>query len=102
MFSEKSTSLSSYASCFEVSTIYIQKASFIEISKVSRVAYKNLRHHAESSLAFQAANILLTASGEVKLADFGVSGQLTATMTKKNTFVGTPYWSVAASSSIAF
>ena len=26
------------------------------------------------------------------MADFGVSGQLSATMTKKNTFVGTPYW----------
>ncbi|CAL1278873.1 unnamed protein product, partial [Larinioides sclopetarius] len=40
----------------------------------------------------KAGNILLNYEGHAKLADFGVAGQLTDSMAKRNTVIGTPYW----------
>uniref|UniRef100_A0A7N5KJ28 Mitogen-activated protein kinase kinase kinase kinase n=1 Tax=Ailuropoda melanoleuca TaxID=9646 RepID=A0A7N5KJ28_AILME len=40
----------------------------------------------------QGANILINDAGEVRLADFGISAQIGATLARRLSFIGTPYW----------
>jgi len=56
------------------------------------LAYLHSMHPPRMHRDIKGANILLTENADVKLADFGVSAQITATLGKRKSFIGTPYW----------
>ena len=65
------------------------------VSLVMKSLCKGLEYiHREQKLHrdIKAANILLTSNADVKLADFGVAGQMTNTLRARNTYVGSPFW----------
>uniref|UniRef100_A0A674NB61 non-specific serine/threonine protein kinase n=1 Tax=Takifugu rubripes TaxID=31033 RepID=A0A674NB61_TAKRU len=58
----------------------------------SRSGLHHLHETGKMHRDIKGANILLTQRGDVKLADFGVAAEISASVAKRKSFIGTPYW----------
>ncbi|XP_075392924.1 mitogen-activated protein kinase kinase kinase kinase 1 [Tenrec ecaudatus] len=69
--------------------------SELQVSYVCREVLQGLAYlHSQKKIHrdIKGANILINDAGEVRLADFGISAQIGATLARRLSFIGTPYW----------
>eukprot|EP01134_Creolimax_fragrantissima_P007950 CFRG7950T1 len=82
-------------SCSEVMQVLGEAFTESDIAWIMRESLTGLHHlHKMRKIHrdIKGGNILITESGHVKIADFGVAIPLQNTFAKANTFIGTPYW----------
>jgi len=63
-----------------------------DICAATALGLTHLHKHRLIHRDIKAGNILLTNEGNAKLADFGVSAQVSTLKSKRDTLIGTPYW----------
>lgn len=66
-----------------------------EIARVAHDVLEGLAHMHSMHFVhrdIKSDNVLLNSKGEIKLADFGFSAELTQEKLKRTSVIGTPYW----------
>jgi len=75
---------------FDVVRLSERNIAYILRDTLRALSYIHSLHRIHRDI--KSDNILISADGTIKLADFGYAAQLTAKQQKRNTVVGTPYW----------
>ena len=83
-------SLTALLDYFPLISLSERHMSYVIYNTLQALHYIHSLHKIHRDL--KSDNLLLNHRGEIKLADFGVSVQLTQNKRKRKTVIGTPYW----------
>mmetsp|Transcript_3239 Transcript_3239/g.5031 ORF Transcript_3239/g.5031 Transcript_3239/m.5031 type:complete len:553 (+) Transcript_3239:87-1745(+) len=82
----------SMSDIYEATNRVLKEAELRSITAYCVLGLHHLHSHRSIHRDVKAGNVLLASDGTAKLADFGVSAELTNTMQKRKTMIGTPFW----------